>query len=179
MEKGSKDQQTKSTAFAQVPEGPLMLPAPRQNWLRYFAIALLAWIIVDFTTTPAIGNPRAYYSKYMPALLIFYIGYPLVFSALIYKVRLSSFGLFLAMIVGIVVVEIVFTHNMLLLTLPVCLLAISISLGHYAMVTFMPQWISERTISKNRSWATATVAVWAVGVILNLLTQFGANPRPP
>ncbi len=146
-----------------------------RGWTRYFGLAVLAWVIVDFTTTAAIGNPRAYYSKYMPALLFFYLGYPLVFSVLIYGLKLGQRALFLAMITGIVVVEIVFTHNMLLLTLPICLLAIPISLGHYGMVTFMPLWIAEGTIRANRKWATATLVVWAVGVLLNLLTQFGGH----
>jgi len=155
-----------------------MVPPLPHGWLRYFLLAVLAWVIVDFTTTAAIGNPLAYYSKYMPALLIFYVGYPLVFSALIYRLRLRRTGLFLAMIAGIVVVEIVFTQNMLLLTLPICLLAIPIGLAHYAMVTFMPLWIAERTIGENRNWVITTLAVWAVGVLLNILTQFGSHPPP-
>lgn len=138
----------------------------------------MAWVIVDFTTTAAIGNPRAYYSKYMPALLFFYIGYPLIFTGLIYKLRLSQRGVLLAMIAGIVVVEVVFTHNRLLFTLPVCLLAIPISLGHYSMVTFMPFWIAERKLGENRKWATATLVVWGVGVLLNVLTQFGDHRGP-
>ena len=141
--------------------------------LRYYVLAVMAWFFVDFTTTAAIGHPRQYYSTYMPALLIFYLGYPLVFAALIYKLKLRGRGVFLAMIAGIIVVEILFTHNALLYTLPICLLAIPISLGHYAMVTVMPWWIAERTLAKNRRWAIATLAVWAIGVFLNILTQFG------
>ncbi len=144
-----------------------------RRWPRYFALAVLAWVIVDFTTTPAIANPRAYYSKFMPALLLFYLGYPLIFSALIYGLRLGARGLFLAMVGGIFVVEILFTHNMLLVTLPICLLAIPISLGHYGMVTFLPLWATERTFGRNRGWATATVTIWGIGVLLNALTQFG------
>ena len=87
-------------------------------------------------------------------------------------------GLLLAMIGGIVVVELVFTHNTLLLRLPICLLAIPISLAHYGMVTFMPLWIAERMIGENTKWAAATVAVWAIGVLLNILTQFGSHPHP-
>jgi hypothetical protein len=146
-----------------------------REWVRYFFLAVLAWVIVDFTTTAAIGNPRDYYSKYMPALLFFYLGYPLVFGTLRYRFRLGARGMFLAMIAGIVFVEIVCTHNILLYTLPVCLVAIPISLGHYGMVTFMPLWIAEGTVGRNRKWATGTVAVWAVGVLLNILTQFGGQ----
>ena len=156
-----------------------MVATRTHAWLRYFLLAVLAWVIVDFTTTAAIGNPLAYYSKYMPALLIFYVGYPLVFSTLIYKFRLGSRGLLLAMIAGIFLVEVVLTHNMLLVTPPICLLAIPIGLGHYGMVTFMPLWIAERTLGRNRKWAAAILAVWAVGVLLNILTQFGKHQRPP
>jgi hypothetical protein len=146
-----------------------------RGWGRYFGLAVLAWVVVDFSTTAAIGNPVAYYSKYMPALLLFYLGYPLVFSALIYRVRLNGRGIFLAMVAGIIVVEIVCVHNMLLLTLPICLLAIPISLGHYAMVTFMPLWMAEGTLMENRSWAKVTLTVWGLGTVLNILTQFGGN----
>jgi hypothetical protein len=144
-------------------------------WFKYFVLAVLAWLVVDFTTTEAIGNARAYYSKYMPALLVFYFGYPLVFSALRYRFMLGAKGLFVAMVVGIVVVEIVFTQNALMYTLPICLLAIPISLGHYGMVTFMPMWLAEGTLSRNRKWAAAAATVWAVGVLLNILTQFGSH----
>ncbi len=146
-----------------------------RNSLKYFLLAVLAWVIVDFTTTAAIRDPLAYYSKYMPVLLLFYFGYPLVFSVLIYRFKPRNSRLFLAMLVGIAVVEILFTHNLLLLTLPMCLLAIPISLGHYGMVTFMPMWIAERTVRENRKWAAATLSVWAVGVLLNILTQFGGH----
>jgi hypothetical protein len=142
---------------------------------RYFVLAVLAWLFVDFTTTEAVGNPRAYYSKYMPALLLFYLGYPLAFSLLIYKFRLGNQGLFLAMLGGIVVVEILFVQNPLLYTLPICLLAIPISLGHYAMVTFMPRWLAERTLRAHTKWAAAILSLWAVGTFLNLLTQFGSH----
>jgi hypothetical protein len=156
-----------------------MLPPGMRSGLRYFLLAVLAWTIVDFTTTSAIAKPAAYYSKYMPTLLVFYIGYPLVFSILIYRFRLTSRKVFLAMVLGIVVVELLFAHNLLLLTFPVCLLAIPISLGHYGMVTFMPWWVAERTFPQNRKWAIATLSVWAFGVLLNVATQFGSpQPRP-
>ncbi len=148
------------------------------GWVRYFFLAVLAWVIVDFTTTAAIADPQAYYSKYMPALLIFYVGYPLAFSILIYKFQLGSRSLLLAMIAGMLLVEVVLTHNMLLLTLPVCLIAIPIGLAHYGMVTFMPLWIAERRVGENRKWPAATLAVWAVGVLLNILTQFGSHQSP-
>lgn len=149
-----------------------------RGWPRYFLLATVAWVVVDFTTTAAIRNPLAYYSKYMPALLVFYLGYPLICSTLIYGFKLRPKWVLLAMIAGIVVVEVLFTHNILLLTLPICLLALPISLGHYAMVTFMPLWIAERTLGENRKWAVATAAIWGFGVLLNILTQFGSRQVP-
>jgi hypothetical protein len=145
-----------------------------RGWPRYFALAVLAWAS-GFHDHRPIGNPLAYYSKYMPALVLFYLGYPLVFSVLIYGLKLGKRELFLAMIAGIVVVEIVFTRNMLLLTLPICLLAIPISLGPFGMVSFMPLWIAQGTLNENRKWAAATLGVWAVGVFFNILTQVGGH----
>ena len=123
-------------------------------WFKYFLLAVLAWLIVDFTTTEAIGNPHGYYSKYMPALLVFYLGYPLVFAVLRYKLLLGPKGLFAAM-----------------------LAAIPISLAHYGMVTFLPMWLTEGTLSRNKKWAVATITVFAAGVILNILTQYGSHPQ--
>ncbi len=146
-----------------------------QAWLKYFVGAVLAWVVVDFTTTAAIGEPARYYSKYMPALLVFYLGYPLVFCVLIYGFGLGGRGLFLAMLAGIAVVELCFVRNRLLLTPPICLLAIPISLGHYGMVTFLPKWVVERSFRKNRKWAAATLSAWGLGVLLNILTQFASR----
>ncbi len=67
-------------------------------WLKYFFTAVLPWVIVDFTTTAAIAEPARYYSKYMPAILVFYLGYPLVFCLLIYGFRLEGWALVLAML---------------------------------------------------------------------------------
>ncbi len=148
-------------------------PRVARGGVAYFIVAVLAWLFVDFTTTPAIAHPHAYYSKYMPALLLFYLGYPLIFALLIYKFRLHGRGLFFAMLLGIFVVEIVFTQNMLLVTLPVCLIAIPISLAHYSMVTFMPLWAVQKTFVANRKWIIVTLIGWSIGVLLNILTQFG------
>jgi hypothetical protein len=43
------------------------------------------------------------------------------------------------------------------------------------MVTFMPLWIAEGTIGQNRGLAATTLAVWAFGALLNILTQFGGR----
>jgi hypothetical protein len=146
-----------------------------QAWLKYFLCAVLAWVVVDFTTTAAIAHPARYYSTYMPALVFFYLGYPLLSCVLIYACGLAGWRLFLAMLGGIAVVEIGFAHNTLLVTLPICLLAIPISLGHYGMVTFMPKWLAEHSLRKNRRWAAATVGTWGLGVLINIVTQFAGR----
>ncbi len=143
--------------------------------VRYFLCGVLAWLVVDFTTTPAIAHPRAYYSHYGAVLLLFYLGYPLAFTLLRYRWRLGPKALFASMLAGIFVVEIVLAHNMLLVTPPVCLLAIPLALAHYSMVTFVPLWVAEGTLQEHRVLAAVVAAGWAIGVLLNAATQFGAH----
>ena len=145
-----------------------------KNWLKYFLLAFLAWIIVDFTTTAAIGNPSSYYSTYMPALLIFYLGYPLIFSLLIYKFKLKPKKLFISMIIGIILVEIIFSGNTLFFSFPLLLLIIPISLAYYSMVTFVPLWITEKKLKQNKKWFIVILIIYIIGSLLNLLTQL--NP---
>jgi len=138
-----------------------------KNYLKYILLGIVFWAVVDFTTTGAIRNPAGYYLTYMPALLIFYIGYPLIFSLLIYKFRLSNRWLFLAALVGAFVVEVVFTQNALLFTFPIMLLAIPLAVSIYSFLTFVPKWIIEKNI-KDKKWKT--IVLTAIWVLLSIIT---------
>ena len=138
--------------------------------IKYFLIAVVAWFIVDFTTTSAIAD-LGYYTIYMPGILLFYFGYPLIFSLLIYKFKLKEKGLFISMLIGIFVVEIVFTGNALFLQFPLVILLIPISLAYYSMVTFVPYWIVKNKIKKYKGWFKATLIIYIIGSVLNLITQ--------
>ena len=144
-----------------------------KNWLKYFLIAVLAWVIVDFTTTSAIAD-LSYYATYMPALLIFYLGYPLIFTLLIYKFKLKNKGLLIGMIIGIILVEIVFSGNIMFFSFPLFLLTIPLALAYYSMVTFVPKWIVEKEIKKNKKIFILITVLWIIGTFLNLITQLKA-----
>ena len=140
--------------------------------LKYFLLGILFWVVIDFTTTEAIRNPSFYYSTFMPALLIFYIGYPLVFSLLIYKFKLSNRSLFIAALVGIFVVEILFTNNALLYTFPLMLLTIPVAISIYTLHTFVPKWIVDKEI-KNNKWKILIMVI--VYILVSLATLFGSG----
>lgn len=138
--------------------------------LKYFLISVIAWFVVDFTTTAAIAD-LTYYAKYMPGLLLFYLGYPLIFSLLIYKYKLKEKGLFISMILGIITVEIILSGNMLFFSFPLVILLIPISLAYYSMVTFIPYWIVEKKIKKYKGWFNTIIIIYIIGSLLNLITQ--------
>lgn len=138
--------------------------------IKYFVIAVLFWFVVDFTTTEAIRNPSHYYSTFMPALLIFYIGYPLLFSLLIYKFKLNNKLLFIATLIGIIIVEVLFAHNSLLYTFPLMMLAIPIAISIYSLLTFVPKWIVEGEIKKNK-WKLILMLI--IYILVSLATIFG------
>lgn len=76
--------------------------------------------MVDFGT--AGGFRLAYLQKYGATLLLFYIGYPLAFTVLIFRWHWSERRLFVATLAAIVLVEVVFTRNPLLMTFPALVL---------------------------------------------------------
>jgi len=140
------------------------------KFLKYFLLGILFWFVVDFTTTEAIRNPSHYYSIFMPALLIFYIGYPLLFSLLIYKFKLNNKLLFIATLIGIIIVEILFTHNALLYSFPIMILTIPIAISIYSLLTFVPKWIVDKEIKKNK-WKLILIII--IYVLVSLVTLFG------
>jgi len=143
-----------------------------KNWLKYLLLSIIAWLIVDFTTTQAIAN-LSYYPTHMPALLIFYIGLPLIFAFLIYKVKISNKILILAMIIEIILVELVLSGNVMLIQFPLFLIAIPLALAYYSIVTILPFWIVENKIKENKKIVILIGVVWLIGFLLNIASQFG------
>lgn len=138
--------------------------------VKYFIIGIIFWIIVDFTTTEAIRDPIKYYSTFMPALLIFYIGYPLIFSLLIYKFKISNKWLFITTLFGIFIVEIIFTHNALMYTFPIMLITIPAAIMIYSFLTFAPKWIVDEKIKEHKWKLIIMIIIW---VLISLATLFG------
>lgn len=139
---------------------------------KYFLLDVLFWVIVDFTTTNAIKDAVSYYSTYMPTILLFYIGCPLVFAFLIYKYHLSDNGLFIATIIEIVIVEIIFTRNPLFFTFPMMLLAIIVSLCIYCFLSFVPKWLIDGETQQHKRKIIILTLAW---MVVTLLTAFGTG----
>ena len=137
--------------------------------LKYFIIGIIFWFVVDFTTTEAIRNPCFYYSTYMPTLLIFYIGYPLIFSFLIYKFNFIGKKLFIAALIGAFIVEVVFTHNPLLITFPLMLIGIPVAVSIYSFITYVPKWIVDGEIKNNKCKLVIMVTVYLLISLASLL----------
>lgn len=79
----------------------------RRQASTYFLLGVALWFIVDWGT--AGGFRPAYLAAYMPALLVFYLGCPAVFTYLVFRQRLGTRGLIVATLVKIVFVEAVAT----------------------------------------------------------------------
>jgi len=137
--------------------------------LKYFILAIIFWFIVDFTTTEAIRNPGFYYSTYMPALLIFYIGYPLIFSILIYRFNFTGKKLFMATLMGAFIVEVLFVHNPLLTTFPLMLIGIPAAVSIYSFITYVPKWIVDREIKNNKLKLIMMVVVYFLISLASLI----------
>jgi hypothetical protein len=158
---------TKKSAYKGiVVSKPFQLP---KSW-QYFLLGVLLWVIVDFGT--AGGFRISYFETYGATLLLFYIGYPLVFSILIFKLRWNERRLFLATLVAIFVVEILFTRNPLVMTFPALLLGIPLAILVYAPLTYFPLWMVRKEMQEHRQ---LIIVLILVELIVMMLTTFG-NP---
>ena len=140
------------------------MPKPWQ----YFFLGFLLWVVVDFGT--AGGFRTAYFEKYGPTLLFFYLGYPLVFSVLIFKFHWGTGRLFFATLAAIFVVEVLFTRNPLVMTFPALLLGIPLAILVYAPLTYFPLWFAQREMGKHR---LLVLGLAIVELSIMFLTTFG------
>ncbi len=145
---------------------------PRFEGARgYFLLCFLLWVVVDLGT--AGGFRLSYLARYMPALLIFYIGYPLVFTFLVFRRRLGGRGLFVATLVAILVVEAVFTGNPWIVAFPLCLVGIPLAIAVYAPLTYFPLWAVRGELGRHRRMVVALCCVEAVVMALTTLGKGG------
>jgi len=141
-----------------------------KSW-QYFLLGVLLWVLVDFGT--AGGFRITYFEKYGLTLLLFYVGYPLVFSVLIFRLRWSEIRLFAATLVAIFMVEVVFTRNPLVMTFPALIWAIPLAIMIYVPLTYFPLWFVRKEIAKH--WILI-LGLTVVEVVIMMLATFG-RPR--
>jgi hypothetical protein len=138
-----------------------------KSW-QYFFLGVLLWVLVDFGT--AGGFRIAYFQTYGPTLLLFYIGYPLLFSIFIFKLKWSERQLFMATLAAIFIVEVLFTRNPLVMTFPALLLGIPLAIMVYAPLTYFPLWFVRNEMGRHKKLSIALVIV---ELIVMALTTFG------
>lgn len=144
------------------------IPLPK-SW-QYFFLGFLLWVLVDFGT--AGGLRIAYFEKYGATLLLFYTGYPLLFSVLIFKYHWDERRLLLATLVAIFVVEVLFTRNPLVTKFPALLLGIPLAIMVYAPLTYFPLWFVRKELGEHK---LLIIGLVIVEFIVIMLTTFG-NP---
>lgn len=148
-------------------ETNLRLKAPKS--LQYFLLGVVLWIVVDWGT--AGGFRTAYFEKYGPTLLLFYIGYPLVFTILIFKLQWGPRRLFLATLAGIFLVEVVFAGNPLLITFPALLVGIPLAMAIYAPLTYFPLWFVRGEMGRHKTLIAVLTAIEAIIILLTTFSQ--------
>jgi len=146
-----------------------------KNWLKYFILSVVFWFVVDFFGTDAVLD-FGYYQRLMPWLLIVYIGYPLLFSLIIFKFNIKGLKLFIATVVAFLLSEMVLFGTAALILSFVWIL-VPLGIAYYVMITMVPLWIVEGKLKENKKWFILTTVVTVIGFILNILTQVGVIPK--
>jgi hypothetical protein len=138
--------------------------------LRYLLLCFALWIVVDWGT--AGGFRMAYFETYMPTLLLFYLGYPAIFTWLVFGLKLSEKWLFAATLVAIFIVEVLFVHNPLVMNFPVCLAGIPLAVAVYAPLTYFPLWIVRGEVRRHLA---LMIFLTLVELAVIFLTTFGSG----
>ena len=117
--------------------------------MKYLLSGVAIWVIVDYTT--AFNPDNARWGQHMPDIWLFYIGYPLIFAYLIYMRKWDNKRLIGSMIVLAFIIEVILSNNSLLYTFPIMLIMNPVAVAIYSLVTFVPKWFTENTITRNRN----------------------------
>ena len=126
-------------------------------------------MLVDYTT--AFNPDTTRWLQHMPDIWLFYIGYPLIFAYLIYAKKWDNKRLIGSMIVLAFIIEVILSNNSLLYTFPLMLIMNPIAFMIYSLVTFLPKWFTENTITRNRNRVIFLVVIWLIVSILNYVTN--------
>jgi hypothetical protein len=136
--------------------------------LQYILLDIVLWIIVDWGT--AGGFRFTYFEKYGPTLLLFYLGYPIVFSVLVFKLDWGEKRLFLATLIAIFIVEVIFTRNPLVMEYPALIIGIPLAIMVYAPLTYFPLWFVRKEVIKHK---IVILGLIMVELFVIVLTTFG------
>ncbi len=142
-----------------------------KEFTRYLLAGTIFWVVVDWTT--AFNPDFERWLSYMPEIWLFYVGYPLIFAFLIYRRKWSDWRVFLAMLVGAFIVEVVLTGNRLLYTFPIMLIGIPVAISIYSLLTFAPKWIVENRIRQNKRKMILMIIVWILVSISTFANSLG------
>jgi hypothetical protein len=140
-----------------------------RDYLRYFLVSVLAWIFIEQTTAFYFDLGR--WVSYMPDIWVFYLGFPLLLTILIYRLKFRGARLFAAVVLQLIVVEILFTGNAMLFTFPMLLLAIPIGLAIYSIITYVPLWIVENSIREHKRAMALFLVVWLFVFIVGTINH--------
>ena len=138
--------------------------------ILYLFLCIFFWIIIDFGT--AGGFRISYFEKYGLALLLFYIGYPIIFTYLTFGLKYSERKLFIATLLGIFIIEGIFTRNTLVIDFPVCLIGIPLAIAVYAPLTYFPLWIVRKEV---RAHMGIMLFLSLIELVVIILTTFGSG----
>ncbi len=138
--------------------------------IQYFLLSVILWFVVDFGT--AGGFRFYYYEKIWPTILLFYLGFPLIFSLLIFRLKWNNRRLFFGMLVTVFIVEILFTRNPLLMSFPNLLWGIPLAVLIYIPLVYFPLWLIRKAIKQH----LMIILLCSISVLtVTLLTIFGGK----
>ena len=138
---------------------------------KYLILSIIIWVFVDFTTAhiPDVES----WKSFMPEIWIFYLGWPLLFSYLIYKNNWDDKKIFMwTMILGFLL-EIIFFNNPMFFMFPLMFIAIPTFIASYTLVSLVPKWIVEKRIKDNKKFMIMMLILWLFVTLVTFKEKTG------
>ncbi len=134
---------------------------------KYIFLTVIFHIVIDFSGafSPYIeqwtGMPIIWYSVYLL--------YTPIFAYLFYIKKWKEKNVFIFMIIFTYILEITLFGNVMLYAFPGMLIMIPVAIGIYSGITFVPKWIVEGEILKNKKKVIAAVSMCIIVAIIRLI----------
>ncbi len=138
-----------------------------KDWLKFYLLGVLFWFVVDFTCT-LFPDYESWFAL-MPIIFIYYFGVPIISTAFVYKFKWNGKKLLIATIILGAFLELVMFKNILLLQFPLAIIFWIIAISIYCTLCFIPKWIVEKKLKKNKKWFIIMFAIWLFTFIMTTI----------
>ncbi len=138
----------------------------KHKLIKYLVLFAVVYFIVDFITAFN-WNVISWLSAYIRILFLPILGPGLLFYYLIYKRKWVDWKIFTAMMIYAMFIEAFMLRNPNVITFPSLIWGIPLAADFYGLIVFLPKWIVDKQVKKNKILIGVMIAIFVLIAILS------------